>query len=962
MISSSTDKLAELAVSSGEAVQSAGNLPIRLSDPQTVYFVESGSLDVFLAEREDGRTMSSFKHVLRADPGRLVFGVGESSLAIVAKGLRGCQLRRLSLESLLLDDVADALVAQVDAWIAAFAASVVADIELIPHSDFLISPGEELNFEARCVLAARADVAWISVEGSAQFLDTEPPEADGTGLLPLTPESWLTLSEPARATGLSSQTLYDEGRLIRALAEFHRMVLSTEQLNRSLLSADDANLQMARAAHRHRRETQARQGLFSVLSASQPPDEEQPSALMEALKLIGQYEGIEFQSPRSRNETVERSVRDISIVSGVRAREVKLEEQWWRLGDSGVLLGFQGDDKSPVVLLPRFTGGYRLVDPASGKSKRVNETLASSLSQEAWAFYPPLSNNQSASAKKLFLHATRHLKGDFARFAVTGCFAGILMLLPAMLIGVLTDRVLPLKAGNLLVQFSVGLVVLAVVGTLLSMLQGTALMRLESLVAARLGTAIWDRLLGMQSSFFKDFTAGDLAERVAIFQRIRDHISGVGGGAILSVLFLGPTFAIIFAYDASLGWLSLGIGFVSVVVTAILGLLQLDPQRRSYAVTRQLAGDLFQFISGIGKLRSSGSEGSAFASWANKYRTLKQTEMEIGRLNDHVAAFSAALPPLASAVLFTFALYKGTDQLAVGDFLAVYVMSMTFYMAISRLEQSFKEVVAIVPGLEQLQPVLEAVPEPIPTGDAVVELNGKILLDRVSFRYNEDGPLILDDVSLQARPGEFVAIVGRSGSGKSSLLRLALGLQDPSTGTVSYDGRDLATLNKRMVRHQVGTVMQDSTMRTGNILDNIIGFSDKLTIDDAWQAARQAAIADEISEMPMGMFTMVGDHITTFSGGQAQRIMIAAALVSKPRILFLDEATSWLDAESQRKVMESIEGLAITRIVIAHRLSTIRKANSIYVMEAGRVVQQGRFDELFESEGIFRDLMIRQMA
>ena len=335
--------------------------------------------------------------------------------------------------------------------------------------------------------------------------------------------------------------------------------------------------------------------------------------------------------------------------------------------------------------------------------------------------------------------------------------------------------------------------------------------------------------------------------------------------------------------------------------------------------------------------------------------------MEIGKLSEHVVAFSAAVPLFAGAALFAFALYKG-PTLAVGDFLVVYAMSMTFYVAITRLGQSFEAIAAIAPAMGQVQPVLSAVPEPVPAGDAAVELSGEIQFDHVSFQYSEDGPLILNDVSLHARPGEFIAIVGETGSGKSTLLRLALGLQEPSVGAVYYDGRDLAHLNKRVVRRQVGVVMQDGSLRPGNIGENIIGLASDLTVNDAWRAAQQAAVAEDIQAMPMGMFTPVGDSAATFSGGQAQRIMIAAALVRNPRILFLDEATSWLDAKSQRKVMEGIESLAVTRIVIAHRLSTIRKANRIYVLQAGQIVQQGRFDELFESAGLFRDLMRRQMA
>ena len=267
----------------------------------------------------------------------------------------------------------------------------------------------------------------------------------------------------------------------------------------------------------------------------------------------------------------------------------------------------------------------------------------------------------------------------------------------------------------------------------------------------------------------------------------------------------------------------------------------------------------------------------------------------------------------------------------------------------------------IIPAAEQAGPILEALPHTPAAGGMRVELRGDIRFEHVSFSYAKSDRPVLDDVSWHARPGEFVAFVGETGSGKSTLLRLALGLEEPAVGAVYLDGCDLAHLDLRAVRRQFGVVVQDGILQHGNVLDNIIGVSNDLTLDDAWQAARLADVDRDIRAMPMGMFTALGGG-SAVSGGQAQRIRIAAALVGSPRILLFDEATSWLDAHRQARVMDSLHGLAVTRIVIAHRLSTIRHANRIYVLSAGRIVQQGGFDELFEQEGLFREMMQRQMV
>ncbi|MCY4527301.1 MAG: ATP-binding cassette domain-containing protein, partial [Anaerolineaceae bacterium] len=499
-------------------------------------------------------------------------------------------------------------------------------------------------------------------------------------------------------------------------------------------------------------------------------------------------------------------------------------------------------------------------------------------------------------------------------------------------------------------------------GGLLLTLQGMSLMRLEGRAMTRMGAAIWDRLLGLPPGFFRRFTAGELTVRMSVFWTLRDQVSGVLTSALLGIIFLLPALGLLFLYNAALAWTSLGAGLFALAVTSLLGFLQIAPQRRRYAAARWLAGELFQFISGMSKLRSAGAERSAFAAWARGYRAQILARRQSDDLNKHLVAFSAAVPALAGAGLFAVAFWQGPGSLTTGDFLVVYAASMVFYMAVIALGRSFELVAAVIVAYEQLRPMLLTPKDNGPALAPPAELSGDVHFDRVSFRYSEDGPLILDDVSIAARPGEFVAIVGESGSGKTTLLRLALGLEEPTGGAVYYDGRDLTNLDRSSVRRQIGTVVQDGALLPGNILDNIVGMDDDLTIDDAWRAARLADADGDIAAMPMEMFTPVNDSMATFSGGQMQRIMVAAALVRNPQILFLDEATSWLDTNSQARVMQGIESLAATRIVIAHRMSTIRKADRIYVLHDGRVVQQGGFDELYETEGMFRELAQRQMA
>ena len=262
-----------------------------------------------------------------------------------------------------------------------------------------------------------------------------------------------------------------------------------------------------------------------------------------------------------------------------------------------------------------------------------------------------------------------------------------------------------------------------------------------------------------------------------------------------------------------------------------------------------------------------------------------------------------------------------------------------------------------------MRPLLAAAPEADVEGEPVDHLGGEVLFDRISFRYDPDGPLILDDVTIRARPGEFVAIAGESGAGKSTLFRLALGFDRPAAGAVYYDGRDLRHLNLKQLRRQIGAVPQSVGLHPQDIWDNIVAHHEGTTVDEVWQAARSAEIESEIKGMPMGMMTMVGASSgSVLSGGESQRITIARSLIGGPRVMLLDEATNWLDNESQADVMQNLALLTSTRIVIAHRLSTLEQADRIYVMQAGKIAQSGSFDQLMAVDGVFKELVKRQVV
>ena len=964
------DSLREIALAHGEPFIGGGNRPIRLSDPETLWYVVKGAMDIFAAQRSADGEASDFRQLLRAGAGRWIFGIANqedlSTSMYIAKGLPDTELRCVPRTALAGPGTAGLLAEQVDAWITDLAAAIAREVEPRPRPQRFLAAGEEVEAAAENVLSTRRGVVWVSTPvGNAAFLDTGEPTGSGPGFIPVSAGSWIRLFHPCRLAVTTSAALEARGLLFPALAEFHRLALSAEEMNRRLVLVDMANLQRAHVQRRNRSEERARDSLLGVLKEQRSPAGDRGTGLLSALEQVGRHEGIRFRTPPRRRGTDEDApdLAEVQRVSGVRARKVKLdaEDRWWR-GDSGAMLAFRRGSGNPVALVPGVWGRYRMIDPETGRSERVDEDLARDLAPEAYFFYRPLPQEETVRPGALFRFAFRGLGKDLARFILAGLLVGLMMLIPPILLGALVDRVIPSGSGWQLLELSLSLVLLAVLTALLQLLQGTALMQLEAAAAARVGAALWDRLLGLPQRFFRRFSSGDLTMRTMAFQGLRDQVSGVVGNALLSVVFLLPTFLLLFVYDTGIGWLGLGLGLSSLGVTAAIGVLQLPHQRRLLAISRRLAGRLLQLLNGVSKLRSTGSEGIGFALWAQDYQEQKQTEMRLGRLNEHLVAFLAAAPLLAAAAVFAAAMHDGRAVLPVGDFLTIYAAFMVFYSAVARLGASFSAVAAVMPAFEQVTPILESKPETGARGEPPPELSGELQVDHVNFRYTEDGPLVLQDVSIHARAGEFVAVVGESGAGKSTLFRLALGLEAPLSGAVYYDGRDLARLNKRAVRSRISMVVQDVSLHPGTVLENIIGVSGNLTEEDAWRAARLAGVDEEIAAMPMRMHTATGDTSATFSGGQIQRIMLAAALVRDPSVLFLDEATNWLDNKSQAQVMRNVAELAVTRFVTAHRLSTIRMANRIYVLQDGRVVQTGTFDELFEIDGPFRNLVQRQMA
>ena len=541
-----------------------------------------------------------------------------------------------------------------------------------------------------------------------------------------------------------------------------------------------------------------------------------------------------------------------------------------------------------------------------------------------------------------------------------GAAIGALGMVTPLATGALFNGVIPDADVGQLVQLTMVLAVCALTAALFLIVRGVAMMRIEARMGAAIQSAVWQRLLSLPMPFFRQYAAGDLAVRAMGIDEIRRTLSGTVLNALFTSIFSVFNYALLFSYDVALALRATLLIAIALAATLLAGVLQLHSQRDAAGLRSRTSGVVLQLLSGVAKLKTVGAEMQAFAVWARLFGAQRDAQFRSRQIGNALTAFNVAFPVVASLAIFTVA-GRQAQALSTGDFLAFIAAFNLCLIAMLSTSTAVIGALGTIPMYEQAKSILLAAPEVNPAKTDPGVLRGGIELRHVAFRYRADGPAVLRDVSVHVEPGEFVAFVGPSGSGKSTILRLLLGFESPEAGALFFDDQDLAGLDVQAVRRQMGVVLQSGRLTAGDLFTNIAG-SSNATLDDAWEAARSAGLEDDIRRMPMGMHTVVSEGGGTLSGGQRQRLMIARAIVNRPRILLFDEATSALDNRTQEIVSRSLDRLHATRIVIAHRLSTIVRADRICVIHGGQVAEQGRYEELIARDGLFAALAKRQLA
>ena len=642
--------------------------------------------------------------------------------------------------------------------------------------------------------------------------------------------------------------------------------------------------------------------------------------------------------------------------TGLMTREVELEEGWQN-DAYGPMLGYLKEAGTAVALLPGTIYGYYFKDPATGKRTRITRKTARLFSREALCFYQPLPMKKLGIPDLLKYMKNSITYGDLVVI--------VLATLAVQLVGMIEPRVYSLVTGkileghnmNLMAGVGVFLLTSAFAAQLIGLVRSLLMQRINTKTSQAVQASVMMRILSLPVSFFRRYSSGELSSRAgsvnSLCSMMLNNILSIGLSSLLSLLYVAQ----IFSFAPALVWPSLLIILATVVISLAVSLVQIGISRKRMKLSAEEQGMSYAVMNGIQKIRLSGSEKRVFARWGRLYAKGAQLEYNPPMFLKINTVITTAISLIGTIVLYYLAIQTNVGVSQYYAFTAAYGRVMGAFSALAGIAVS---VASIRPVLEMAEPILKAEPEVAADKQPVDRVTGHIEMSHVSFRYEENTPYVLNDLSLDIKAGEYVAIVGRTGCGKSTLVRLLLGFEKPEKGGIFYDRHDLNSIDPRSLRKHIGVVIQNGQLFQGDIFSNITISAPDLTLDEAWEAAEMAGIAQDIRDMPMGMQTLISEGQGGISGGQKQRLMIARAVAPKPSILIFDEATSALDNKTQKQVSGALDKLNCTRIVIAHRLSTIRNCDRILVMDKGTIIEEGTYDDLIAQNGHFAELVARQ--
>ena len=641
---------------------------------------------------------------------------------------------------------------------------------------------------------------------------------------------------------------------------------------------------------------------------------------------------------------------------GIMRRYVTLPPGWYK-DAAGPMLMIYKENSIPVAVLPRGIKGYEFTDPISLKKCRVDDKTQKLFEEDGLCFYKPFPQRRLGIKDLLIYMALSRSLSDHAMVLISSAIITAVGMLTPMITKLAYGRVL--KSGEMNMLYALGFFMIsASIGHLLFSSVGNMITQaVQTKQSVAIEAAVMMRVLSLPAPFFRKFSAGELYTRTQsiteLCRQLAQAVLSTGVTSIFSLVYIVQ----VFHYTPVLVVPALAVTLTTVVFSVVSTLLNTQVTRASMTLAAQESGMNYAMITGIQKIKLAGAEKRAFARWARLYAKEAEFLYNPPMIIKMNAVISAAISLIGTIVMYSAAIGGGVTYDNYVAFTASYGYISGAFMELSGIALM---IAGIKPTLEMVKPILDEEPEAAGGKQTVTRLGGNIELSHVSFRYTDTMPDVLDDLSIRIKSGEYVAIVGETGCGKSTLVRILLGFEKPRKGAVFFDGKDINSLDLRSLRRHIGVVMQNGKLLMGSIFENITISAPWLTMDEAWDAAETAGIAQDIREMPMGMQTMISEGQGGISGGQKQRLLIARAIAPKPAVLIFDEATSALDNLTQKKVTQALDSYKCTRIVIAHRLSTIQACDRILLLRKGKIEEDGTYEELLGRKGFFAELVERQ--
>lgn len=921
-----------------------------LDDPGCAWVVTAGHYDVFAIECDDQSRGGRRHHLFRVGLGDPLLGIGQGSaefngpirVRLVAVGSTSA-----AASAQIPDQNAVERWAEFIARVLAPAPSAWGDHPTIGDRQMVV--GDRVSAQGRTLYSLAVSAGTVALSGGQLLTADHQPLAF---IMPL----WVNAPGDASISVamIECPAAHDLAGLHAAL--FETLVARAQAAARQ----DDAVARLRAAAEGDSMALGLGRlaGLLSSVPASIAPTTACSFGFV--IDLLCDQLG----EPRPARQTVAAvNFTEAARTRGLRYRRVLLRGGW-KVDSEEPLAGFFGPDQQPVALLPGKP--WRMV--GLNIDIPVDDAVEADLAPEAWQLYRRLPG-RSLLFRDLFTLGMRHSRADTIRLAWSGVVAGMLGIAIPKGMQVIFDSAIPNGETSALLAILFALLAAAVATAIFEAAKGIALQRLEARFETNASPALMDRLLRLPARFFRGQAIGDLADRLLGIQEARAVLSTNVLTGTMGVLFGLSSLLLLASYDMFLALIAFGLALLTAATTVVVSLPALRQERLRVADGGKLDGFVLQLVIGITKIRNAAAEGRAMAEWAKRYAAQRERFVAAARWRATEATLTALLPSMATTLMYAAIAYfvvtmtgKGAaTPFTVGSFVGFSAAFAQLMAAVSAFGHSISAMSIAIPLIERARPILETTPENRIAADDPGILTGRIDLCKVSFAYAEGLPLVLNEVDLRIDAGEYIALVGASGSGKSTIMRLLLGFEQADAGEILFDGKSASRLDAARLRAQFGVVLQNGRISAGSIYQNIVGPA-ALDFSYAWSAARMAGLDREILEMPMGMHTPLLDGGGTLSGGQRQRLLIARALVHRPRILLFDEATSALDNRTQAIVTQTLADLNITRMVIAHRLSTIASVDRIFVMEQGRVVESGHYNELISAGGPFAALARRQLS